>query len=1196
MNNDHAQVEEIAIVGMAGRFPGADDLETFWHNIRSGVESITQFDAALLTGVSAETLAHPNYVKAGAVLSDVAQFDADFFGFTPRQAEITDPQHRLFIECAWQALEMAGHDASRDDAPVGVFAGMSMSTYFMSNLQSHLTLDTTTANLQFLVGNDKDYLATHTAYRLNLQGPCVSVQTACSTGLVAVHLAAQSLLNLECDVALAGAVTVKVPQEAGYYYQQGAIFSPDGDCRPFSAEAQGTVFGSGVGVVALKRLADARADGDPILAVIKGSAINNDGAQKVGFTAPGVDGQSRVIAEAMGVADIDPRTVSYVEAHGTGTPIGDPIEITALDSVYRPAAPVGNCAIGSLKSNIGHLETAAGIASLIKLVLMFQHRQLPPSLHFNTPNPSINFADSAFRVNTALADWQPIDGVRRAAVSSFGIGGTNAHIVLEEAPTDDPPAETPPVLLLTLSANCAPALTAQREQWADGLSAENAAALCYTARHGRANFAERLAVVGDSAESLQQQLRAGGGVVGTAAAPPRIAFLFSGQGSQYAGMGKQLYASEPTFRHWIDRCDALLQPLIGRSLVGLLDSAELNETAYTQPALFALEYALAQLWLSWGVAPDVVMGHSVGEYVAACLAGVFSLEDGLRLIAARGRLMQELPRTGSMAAVFADEETVQRAIGAADQVSIAAINGPENVVISGESGAVERISAELEARDIDVRELVVSHAFHSPLMRPMLDAFRDVAARVTYADPHIPFVSNVTGELVGRGVVNSAAYWVDHVLATVRFADGIAAVVTPNTFCLEIGPHSTLTAMGQRCVSHDRWAHALRRGQPDWTTLLTAVGAAFCHGVPVDWEAFDAASRQRIIPAPTYPFQRTRHWVEPLTKSPTAQPARAHLNGNGQLAESPANLTEAIALFREQMVFLERFADEPARQRVVEGEAVSAETVLINTIAEICGRSAALIPPTVPLQDLGFDSLMLNILRDKVLNRIPTLGDLPLRLLVTGSTVQQIAAHIEQATGRTTAPQGNAKSLYDYDIPAAALAQFAAWSADFTPGDIRRIERKWVHKDYEENVLIARTTLLDEATILAEITQDIDHTFFYEHPKDHVTSLYLIEAAQQLSRAAPHIHLGVPLGDVFTIDDMEVRFHTFAETDRPLFMVAVISDAVYDEAGVLRHLRSDGYFVQDGQMIGVVRGSGRFYRVNDYVSLRFEAVASNACK
>ena len=906
--SDQLRESNIAIIGMSGRFPGAKDIEAFWQNLRDGVESISFFSDQELSQSDQTLLSNPNYVKANAVLPNIEKFDASFFGYSTKEAEIMDPQQRIFLECAWEALESAGYNPETYQGLIGVYAGSGMNTYLINNVHPNRgfspdrTFLVSASDLQVRLSNGKDYLPTRVSYKLNLTGPSLNIQTACSTALVSVHMASQSLLNGECDIALAGGIAVGVPQKGGYLYQEDMIWSNDGHCRAFDAKASGTVFGNGGGIVVLKLLSQAIADGDCIQAVIKGSAINNDGAHKVGYTAPSVEGQAAVISEALAIAQIDPSTITYVETHGTATRLGDPIEITALTQAFRQSTEKnGFCAIGSVKTNIGHIAEAAGIAGLIKTVLALKHKHIPPSLHFSQPNPNIDFANSPFYVNTTLSEWKANGTPRRAGVSAFGIGGTNCHVVLEEAPEQvkNQQSNERPRHILSLSAKTPEALEelVQRyEVYLKSYPDAKLADICFTANTGRKHFNHRFAVTAASVEQLGEQLRAfdqhttpeasiqtnspllasSGKVTSSVGA---IAFLFTGQGSQYVDMGRQLYETQPTFRQTIDRCNEILGSYLEKPLLEVLypqegenlpskilnPKSQIDETAYTQPALFALEYALVQLWKSWGLEPDFVMGHSVGEYVAACVAGVFSLEDGLKLIAHRGRLMQALPSDGEMVALLTDEAQALAAIQPyATEVSIAAINGKHSIVISGRREAINAICAKLEVLQVKTKKLNVSHAFHSPLMEPMVAEFERVAQQVSFSSPQLKLISNVTGSLVTDEVA-TPEYWCRHVLEPVRFAASIESLERLGVGAwVEVGPSPILLGMASLCVSDSNklWLSSLRPEQDDWHVMLTSLAELYMHGVSVNWLGFNQDYSLRRLNLPTYPFQRQRYWIE----------------------------------------------------------------------------------------------------------------------------------------------------------------------------------------------------------------------------------------------------------------------------------------------------------------------------------------------
>ncbi|MCP4663253.1 MAG: type I polyketide synthase, partial [bacterium] len=737
--------------------PGAGNLDEFWENLRAGRESVRFLSAEemLAGGADPALLDDPDYVKAVAELPDADAFDAPFFGVSHREAETLDPQQRVFLECAWHALENAGYDPGNMTARVGLYAGATTSTYLLFHLLPGLK---TADPFQLLLGNAVDTLTTRVAYSLNLRGPAFAVQCACSTSLVAVHLAAESLLDEECDMALAGGVSVNYHHRLGYRFVEGSIASPDGHCRPFDARAEGTIFGSGVGMVVLKRLADALADGDPIRAVVLGSAVNNDGSLKVGYTAPSVEGQAEVIGDALDVAGVDPETIACIEAHGTATDLGDPIEIQALTRAFGERTERKQfCAIGSVKSNIGHLDVAAGIAGLIKTVLALEHRRIPPTLHFERPNPKIDFAGSPVYPASELREWERGEEPRRAGVSSFGMGGTNAHVILEEAPEREPAGPSRSWQLLMLSAKTRTSLDAATAALAGYLERHGECALADVARTlavGRKAFSHRrIAVCRDPADAAA--VLAGGGNL--APGSPReddggrlltqadtrepwerpVVFMFSGQGAQYVGMGLGLYEHEPVFRVELDRCAQLLAPHLDLDLRHLLyprpDDAQeagrrLTQTAVAQPALFAVEYALAALWRQWGIEPEAMIGHSIGEYVAATLAGVFSLEDALALVAARGRLMQEMP-AGEMLSVPLPEDEVTSLLGG--ELSVAAINAPRLCVVSGPGDALGELQRRLAERDLEGRRLHTSHAFHSAMMEPILECFTEEVAKTT---------------------------------------------------------------------------------------------------------------------------------------------------------------------------------------------------------------------------------------------------------------------------------------------------------------------------------------------------------------------------------------------------------------------------------------------------------------------------------
>ncbi|MGW1374182.1 SDR family NAD(P)-dependent oxidoreductase [Streptomyces sp. NPDC002446] len=895
MSEIREDLDRVAIVGMAGRFPGAPDVDAFWENLTQGREGIGFFsdDELRASGVSEETLRQESFVKAKGELEDADRFDASFFGYSPREAEIMDPQHRVFLELAWEALENAGCVPQDFDGRIGVFAGAGLNSYLLHNVMANQKVFDAAGMYQTLLASDKDFLSTRVAYKLGLKGPALTVQTACSTSLTAVHLAVQSLLNGECDIALAGGVAVSSPLKNGHTYETGGILSPDGHCRPFDAEAGGTVAGNGAGLVVLRRLEDARSGGDRIDAVIRGSAVNNDGSLKAGYTAPSVEGQAEVITEALAVADVDPATVGYVETHGTGTRLGDPIEIAALTRAYREQTDAsGYCAIGSVKSNIGHLDAAAGVTSLIKAVLVLRHQAIPPTLHFASPNPELGLESSPFYVNDELRPWPRQEGQPRlAAVSSFGIGGTNVHVVLEEAPDEAPGkasggahdgADRPVVLPLSAKTGQAVADGAERlagylEQHPDVSLAD----VSHTLAHRRHAFGHRTAVAALDRAGAVAALR-GVRAADTVAARENganVAFLFPGQGAQYVNMARDLYAHEPVFARELDHCAELFTPHLGEDLRTLLfadldeagaaeaAAAKLEQTRITQPVLFLVEYALAQLWLSWGVRPRAMAGHSIGEYVAACLAGVFSLEDAVRLVAARGRLVQEMPR-GSMLTVFLPESEAAAYLGG--EVTLAAVNSSALTVVSGLSEAIDALERRLKDEGVSCRRLHTSHAFHSPSMDGAVGPLVEEVRTVALSAPSIPFLSNVTGTWITDEQATDPEYWGRHLRQPVRFADSVAELAAdPSLVALEVGPGHTLgnfvrqhTAWGQERVAVGSLRHPNDR-QDDRVHLLRSLGALWSAGVPVDFAVLDDEDGRRVLDLPAYAFQRQRYWVEP---------------------------------------------------------------------------------------------------------------------------------------------------------------------------------------------------------------------------------------------------------------------------------------------------------------------------------------------
>jgi acyl transferase domain-containing protein len=947
---ERAKREPLAVVGMACRFPGgANDPEAFWQLLREGKEAISE-----MPGDRWEMDAYfdpdPNkpgkiYTRWGAFLDQVDKFDPQFFGISPREAVKMDPQQRLLLEVSWEALENAGIAPDKlSGSRTGVFVGICTTDYLQLQVKQN---DPAAFDAYYGSGVGHSIASGRLSYILGLQGPSISLDTACSSSLVAVHLASQSLRSGECRMALAGGVSVILSPENSISFCNSTMLAADAHCKTFADGADGFVRGEGCGIVVLKRLSDALADGDRILALVRGSAVNQDGPSS-GLTAPNGPAQEQVIREALFNGGLQPADVSYVEAHGTGTSLGDPIEVGALGAVFHEGRPIDQpLIIGAVKTNVGHLEGAAGIAGLIKVVLALQHRQIPANLHFDKPNPFIAWNELPLQVPTKLMPWQPAGKTRVAGVSSFGFSGTNAHVVLEEALggsdqlsvssnqlaviSDQSKAVTDncslyrehcferPRHVLALSAKSEGALIELTKRYENYLAVnpqDSLADICFTANAGRAHLSHRLAIIAESSDELRRKLgdcSAGKILPGVQRGQvvtedqPKIAFLFTGQGSQYVGMGRRLYETQPAFRKAIDKCDELLRHHLNEPLLSALyptsvnsnqlsvisdqskavtDNRSLNtdhlldQTAYTQPALFAIEYALAELWRSWGITPSVVMGHSVGEYVAACIAGVFSLEDGLKLIAARGRLMQEMCEKGTMAAIFAEEGRVVDAISShREDVSIAAINGSNNTVISGRSEVVEKLLEKFQSAGIKSKKLSVSHAFHSPMMAPMLEAFAKIAAEIKYSAPRLSLISNATGQIAKSEEIAQAGYWVRHVREAVRFSTSMQTLHDKGfEIFLEIGATPTLLGMGSKCLPEDfgMWLPSLRNGRDDWQQMLDSLATLYVHGAAVDWRGFDLDYSRRRLALPTYPFQRKRYWIA---------------EGRAQRAEGTAPLT-----------------------------------------------------------------------------------------------------------------------------------------------------------------------------------------------------------------------------------------------------------------------------------------------------------------
>jgi len=953
----------VAIIGMAGRFPGAENPRALWRNLAAARESIPHFAEDELEPAGAEEMAarsERGYVRARGILPGVELFDAGFFGISPAEADVIDPQQRLFLEAAWEALEDAGYDPQAFSGAIGVFAGMSNNTYLLANLLGRPDVIARVGSLQTMMGNEKDYLATRVAYKLNLHGPALTIQTACSTSLVAVCQAVQSLLTFQCDMALAGGVSITLPQKRGYLHGDGAITSPDGRCRAFDVHAAGTVFSNGLGIVVLKRLADALDAGDSIHAVVKGSALSNDGSSKVSFTAPSVDGQVEAIALAQALAGIDPDTIGYVEAHGTGTALGDPIEVAALTQAFRrKTAARGFCALGSLKTNIGHLDAAAGVAGLIKVALCLQHKAIPATLHFQSPNPKLGLEESPFYVNTTLLPWREGRTPRRAGLSSLGVGGTNAHVVLEEAPPRPAPAAARAEQLLVLSARSRAALdaaTANLRHHLEEHPESDLADVAFTLQAGRRGFAHRRALV---ARDRNDALRLLGSLdpkrvatEETAREPVSVAFLFPGQGVQHVNMGRRLYDTEPVFRNEIDACAEVLRGELGLDLREVLYPApadaerfarQLDETSLTQPALFAVEHALACLWRSWGVEPAAMIGHSLGEYVAACRAGVFSRDEALVLVARRAALIQALPH-GRMLAIRAAAADVAGVLPPA--LAVAAINSPSLTVVSGPADAVKAFEEDLSGRGVAARPLATSHAFHSRMLDPILEPFDALVRETARKEPNTRWVSSLTGDWIKPEEATDPAYWVRQLRDPVRFQEGLDRLFAdPGTVLLEVGPGQALSGLARQHPS--RGTHRVvgslapsPNADADLEHLLMAAGRLWLAGTALDWARLSGGARRRVS-LPTYPFERKRFWVEP-------PPA---IQGGNLPVRAPALVPPEVSAAAATAALASPPPAADPRQNVVER--------LQRLFADLSGLDADSLDPAASFLELGLDSLFL---------------------------------------------------------------------------------------------------------------------------------------------------------------------------------------------------------------------------------------------
>ncbi len=929
----------------------------------------------------AEVAGDPQYVKARSVLDDVDLFDAEFFGINPREAALMDPQQRLFLESCWQALEDAGYVPDTYPGQIGVYAGSSVWSYFLTRLCTSpgfiqaFTSGYQVSNYIEMMGNSLDFLSTRVSYKLNLRGPSFTMQSACSTSLLAVTQACQSLLTYQSDMALAGGVSITFPQKRGYYYQDGGMVSPDGHCRAFDADAQGTVFGSGVGVVLLKRVEDAVHDGDQIYAVIRGFAVNNDGSTKVGYTAPSVEGQARVIAAAQEAAGVEPESIGYIEAHGTGTPLGDPIELEGLTQAFGARSKKRQfCTIGTAKTNVGHLDVAAGVTGLINATHIVRHGEFPPTLHFRKPNPKFDFEHSPFLVRAERSKWRMEKAPRRAGVSSFGVGGTNVHVVIEQAPERKSSPSKRSSHLIVLSARSETALDHATGNLVAHLKTNpdlNFSDVAWTLQAGRRPFACRRtvsargaadavsALSGGSCERVRTRLEQ--------SEAPAVCFLFPGQGSQHPGMAREVYHSEPVFRDAVDRCAEILRPHLGADLrkllyppEGITDAAKrrVTETAIAQPAIFTIEYALAQLWMSWGVRPQAMAGHSIGEFVAACIAGVFSLEDALALVAARGRMMQDAPPGGMLSVRLPEPEVVKRL---REPLSLAAVNSPALCVVAGPSEALDQFEQDLNREGVASRRLVTSHAFHSAMMEPFIEPLTDIVSKLKLNRPEIPYLSGVTGTWITERETTDPSYWARHAREPVQFSAAIKELrKDPNAVLLEVGPGNVLATLARQ---HSEFAidqiivSSLSdgfSGDGDSVQLMDALGSLWLAGITPDWSAlYPEESRQRVS-LPTYPFQRKRYDLEVPADSRSPTVALAQEAGSNQtVVTSPVtHATVAVNSVAEALSSAEPTATPANRKPRIRG-------LLVDIFEDLSGQDLSAVAGSTTFLEMGFDSLFL---------------------------------------------------------------------------------------------------------------------------------------------------------------------------------------------------------------------------------------------
>ncbi|GAA5530709.1 SDR family NAD(P)-dependent oxidoreductase [Herpetosiphon gulosus] len=1049
----HAYTDtDIAIIGMAGRFPGANNLTTFWDNIRQGIVCITDLELQQLqaSGIDPVLLNDPAYVKrAPLLLDDIAGFDHSFWGITPNEAALLDPQQRMLLECAWEALEQAGY-ALKQPQKIGVFVGVGANNYLLQQVLANPSAIERSGDYAVMLANDKDYAPTRISFKLNLLGPSVSVQTACSTSLVATHMAIQSILNGESEMALAGGAALRIPQIQGHLYQTGMIHSPDGNCKPFTSEAAGTIGSSGAGMVLLKRAADAVAAGDPIWAVIKGSAINNDGAQKVGFTAPSIKGQAQVVGEALALAEVEPNTIGYLETHGTATNLGDPIELAALKKVFGATAEQAWCGLGTLKANIGHLDNAAGVAGLIKTALALHHRQLPPTAYANIPHADLQ--QSPFYLNPTATAWET---KLHAGVSSFGIGGTNAHVVLAAAEPIQTKSQTESWQLLPISAASIWSLEQQTERLAVHLQTnpvQGLANVAYTLQTARQAFVQRSFVVAKNHEQASQALLTSP-IRECPSQPPKVAWLFSGQGSQYAGMAAELYQQATAFRQAIDLVNRYAQPLLGCDLRQVLfdQSSDLTATNIAQPCLFMLEYALAQQWLAWGIQPQALFGHSIGEYVAACIANVMDLPTAIGLVVARGQLMNQLP-SGVMLSISASLDQIQPSLPA--ELDLAAINTNNLLVVAGEHAAIRAFQQQLTERGIESRILHTSHAFHSRAMQPMLAAFRQQFAAVQLQAPTIPILSNVSGIWMTTAQATSVEYWLEQIVSPVQCAACLNNLLADGAWIVqELGPGHTLATFAR--ASQAAQAPLILTSLPhpqakqaDLALMLQSLGQLWQAGIAVRWNALHQTTWHKVW-LPTYAFERQRHWIEAEQRQTPRSSNQLTINTSTWQAQSLASMpsqTGTWLIWGNEPSTIERLTQQVApNQRILvcvrdtfaeqskNLDSTNSQIVYFSNFSNPSAWESAadLLRIAQRVRDLGLNSVKLHVVTSQSLAIAPhedlNPHDASLRgvAMVLAQEYPEISSHwIDLDFTHQAWPSMLAQELHHASEPAVALRGF----------------------------------------------------------------------------------------------------------------------------------------------------------------------------